>query len=77
MRTFVRVVQILVLVAFVWSAFGSGSVAAATTDMTQLVGGSACSFAEGAGFVLGLAGIGYPPAAGAAIAIGFGVLIFC
>jgi hypothetical protein len=76
-KSVLRILAILAMVTVFFATTVPAPVAALSPSEMSVTGGSACSFAEGAGFILGIAGFFHPAAAIAAFGIGAGVLFFC
>jgi len=78
MKTLVRAVQLVVLVAITASLHPGAAAASVTTmEMSQIVGGSVCSAVEGAALIFGIAGFANPGFGVVALALGAGAMIWC
>lgn len=77
MKSVLRVLALFAFVAVFAAATAPTPVSALSPAEMTVTGGSACSFAEGAGLIIGVAGFFNPGFAIAAFGIGAGVMFLC
>jgi hypothetical protein len=76
-KSLLRIFALLAVVAVLAAATAPTPVSALSPAEMTVVGGSACSFAEGAGYIFTIAGFFNGGFALAAAAIGAGVMYLC
>lgn len=77
MKSVLRIITLFAFVAVLAAATAPTPVAALSPAEMTVVGGSACSFAEGAAYIMTIAGFANFGFAVAAAVIGSGVMYFC
>jgi hypothetical protein len=76
-KSLIRMITLFAFVAVLAAATAPTPVSALTPAEMTVVGGSACSFAQGAGIIFGIAGIANPGFGLLGLGIELGAMYFC